>query len=224
MANTSHEEMVIQGGNFAVWIPATITAGEVSALGTAVMIEALEGTELTIKNPETESEVVTAVLDNGVTIEAESVSTVLDAKTGAEKSGSGADAFDAAKFTTQEVGAAALAEYQSMVGDYGFLCVPIGFNPQGTSEGYGFLFGKMTSDITRATKGNEFTSIPLEFTGRTGIAATGFDYTDMNTGFGIAVDPMGGAAITKIIDVANAFIAGDLTTLLTGKIVLKAAA
>jgi hypothetical protein len=48
MPNTSYQNMQIQGGNWAVILPAVFTNGQITSLGTAVKHEALESTSLTL--------------------------------------------------------------------------------------------------------------------------------------------------------------------------------
>lgn len=227
MANTSHTQMTVQGGNIAVIIPAVLVDGEVDSLGTPVLIEALESSGYTFKNPVTDTEVVSTTLENGVTVETETVSKVIDAKTGSQKAGSGADAFDLIKFRTDETARAAMLELKGLLGEHIFVCISQGFNPQGTSEGYVLLYGQITNDIEKAMQANQFAGVDVEITGRTGVASANFDESDLNgaSGFGIGVEPMGGTAITKIIDTAagtpNSLTSQELTDLLTGITVLK---
>ncbi len=228
MPNTSHEDIVLQGAGFAVFIPATFTAGEVSGVGTAIKIEALAdgGNELTFPSTESETEVISQSLANGVTVEAPAVTTILDAKTGIEKAKSGTDTGYKAKIASVESDQAAIAELAALLdGDEGFLCVHLGTKSDGSSDGYAFLYCKGIADMNVPLGANSVRQLQVEFGGQTFTPATGFDHTDLNTAFGIAVDPMGASAITLIIDGAgaNAFVAGDLTNLKAGKIVLKAA-
>lgn len=223
MANTSHQSMADEGGNFAVIIPITLTSGKAGSLGTPVKHEAVEGTEMTFSNAASSTEYISKVMDNGVTVEVEKNTKVVDGRTGAEKSGSG-DAVNKVSFTTLETSPDAVQELLALKDTYVLTCVPLGFGTDGTSMGYGFLLSKLSGDLVRTTKGNDIMSIKVEFAATTLEADAAFTHATLNTGFGIAVDPMGGDAITKIIDTGNAFTAGELTQLLAGEIVLKDAA
>lgn len=222
MSNTSHEHMIVQGGNLAVVLPATLVSGEVSALGTAIKHEALVSTEITLPAEETSNEVISQEMDNGVTVEMPKVTTIMSAVTGAEKTASGATSGYKIKFDTLEADRASIIEAAALLdGDTAFACVSLGELTDGSSDGYAFIYGVVSASLTRSTKGNQFASLSLEISGVEGVAASGFDHADLNTGFGITGDPMGGTAITKIIDTGNAFVAGDVTDLLAGKIVFK---
>jgi len=228
MPNTSHQDIVLQGASFAVFIPATYTAGEVSGVGTAIKLEALAdgGNELTFPSTETENEVISQKLANGVTVEAPAVTMLLSAVSGVEKAKSGADTGYRAKVATIEADAGVIAELAGILdGDTGFLCLHLGEKSDGTSDGYAFLFCKANADMTVSLAGNSVRQLAVEFAGQEFIPATAFDHVDLNAAFGIAVDPMGSDAITLIIDGAgaNAFIAGDVTVLKAGKILMKAA-
>jgi hypothetical protein len=215
--------MSAEGANFAVVIPVTLTDGKASALGTAIKHEAIEGAEYTESNASNKVEYISSTMANGVSVEIPKVTKVLDGTTGAEKSGAG-DAVNKMSFTTLEVDAAAMEELSGIKGENVITCIPLGFGSDGSSFGYAFMLGKLSGDITRAMKGNSTITVKVEFSATTLVADVAFTFTTLNSAFGIAVDPMGGTAITKIIDVANAFTAGELTALFAGEIVYKDAA
>lgn len=217
MANTSHEHMVLQGGNFAVIFPVTLTSGEISAVGTIIKHEALEGCEYELAAGSDSDEVVTKEMDNGVAVEVPKVTKVISGVTGAEKAASGES--DKLRFTTLETDSASMTELQGLIGSTVFACIPTGEN-----DGFAFIHGKLSGSLSKATKGNEIQSVQVEITGAEGVAAAAFDHTDLNTAFTVAVEPMGAEAavdILKATPTTNHFAAGDLTDLLTGKIVLK---
>ncbi len=225
MANTSHENMILNGANFGVIIPATLSSGKIASLGTAIKHEAIESTEYEFAVSSDSDEVVSKELDNGVTVEAPKVTTVISAVTGAEKAASGDR--DKIRFTTLELDNAAMAELQGLIGEPCFVCIGTGMKTDGTLDGFAFLYGKLSGSLTHSTKGNELQSVQLEFSGTEGVADAGFDHTDLNTAFTTTVEPMGAEAaldILKASPTTNHFSAGDLTDLLTGKIVLKVAA
>lgn len=217
MANTSHQNMVMQGGNFAVIFPATLTNGEISAVGTIIKHEALEGCEYELAAGADNDEFISKVLDNGVTVEAPKVTTVLSAVTGAEKAASGDS--DKLRFTTLEVDNASMTELQGLIGETVFACIPTG-----DADGFAFIYGKISGSLSKASKGNELQTVQVEIAGSEGVAASGFTEATLNTAFTVQVEPMGEAAavdILKATPTTNHLSSGDLTDLLTGKIVLK---
>lgn len=244
MANDSHESMIIQGNNFAVMIPVVLTTGstsEIESLGTVIKHEAIVDTTIDIPtSASAKSEYISTTMDNGTTLEVPKVTTTLDATTGSEKAGSGSDANPKISFTTLEVSRTAFSEIvgHAQSGTPIFLCVGLGKTTTGAQDGYAFMLGKISSNLQRGTKGNEFVNNKLEFSGVTATAGPGvtgppvvaeFDETALNddtTGFGVGVEPMGDAAITAIIHstgTSNVFTSGELAELLAGKIVFKAA-
>lgn len=217
MANTSHQSMVLEGGNYAVIIPATLTDGEISAVGTPIKHEALESAEYELAAGSDSEETITKLMDNGVTVEAPAVTKVLSAVTGAEKNASGDR--DKIRFTTLEVDQAAMAELQALIGDPCFVCIPTG-----DGDGFAFVYGKLSGTLTKSTKGNELQVLPVEFTGTEGVTDGTFAESNLNTAFTMTVEPMGEGAtvdIFKSTPTTNHFTSADLTDLLTGKIVLK---
>jgi hypothetical protein len=234
MANTSNTEMIVQGASLAVIIPATLTSGKISALGTAILHEAI--TDASVMVPaaaSSKTEYISTTLANGVTVEVEKNSMTLDGVTGSEKSGSGSDSKCKIAFTTNEVCRAAYKELVdlSIAGTPCIVCIGLGEKPSGDQDGYAFLLAKITNDLERSAKGNEYQTLKVEFSATTGVADTGFDETDINTAFAIGANPMGGDAITAILHAAaqtpppasNEFASADVTDLLAGKVVLKAA-
>lgn len=234
MANTSNTEMVVQGESLAVIVPVTLASGKISALGTPILHEAI--TDASVTTPaaaSSKTEYISTTLANGVTVEVEKNSMTLDGVTGTEKSGSGSDSKCKIAFTTNEVCRAAYKELAdlSIAGTPCIVCVGLGEKPTGDQDGYAFMLGKITNDLEKSAKGNEFQTLKVEFGATTGVAETGFDETDVNTAFAIGANPMGGDAITAILHAAaqtpppasNQFASADLTELLAGKIVFKAA-
>lgn len=223
MANTSHESVILNGGGWAVVVPATLSSGKISSLGTAIKHEAIENTEYECAVSSDSDEVVTKELDNGVTLEAPKITKTMSAVTGAEKAASGDR--DKIRFTTVEVDHAAMLEIQALIGVPCFIGLSSGTKADGSNDGLVFMYGKLSSSLTHATKGNEIQGLQLEFSGTEGVADTGFDHTDVNTAFTTTVEPLGADAAVDVLKASpttNHLDAGDLTDLLTGKIVLKA--
>ena len=225
MANTSHENFVVQGGNFLVYIPGTYdTDGKLASLGTAVKFEALIDAKVTIPFDATKTEYNSITLANGATVEVPKNTKVYDGVTGTEKSGAGSEGYASIEMTSSETDNDSITALQAISGTQGIACVSRGEDALGANAGYVFVHCRPTGKIELAQSGNKFQDVKTTFEGLSGVAATGFDFADLNTAFGIAVDPMASDAITKIIDTGNAFVAGDLTALMDGEAVLMDAA
>lgn len=222
MANTSHESMVLRGCNFAIILPAVLTSGKISSVATAIKHEALESTSYELAALSSSDEVISFTLENGVTVEAPKTTKTISAVTGVEKAAGGAK--DKITIVTAEADYAAMLELQGLMGDQLFIGIGTGYKSDGSIDGFAFIHGKISNALTHSAEADKVQTVSIEISGAEGVADTGFDHTDLNTAFTTTVEPMGADAaldILKASPTTNHFSAGDLTNLLSGKVVLK---
>lgn len=200
------EELYINGHNFAIIYPYTVESGTLT-LGTPIPFEALS--ETSIKDPMSagKPEFTQAVLDNGVTIEGRKVTKVLDAATGEEKPGGGGDNVPTIRFTTYEASPTKLAALKALYDDPVFIVVGMGEDASGQADdAVAVLHGKITSDIERGTKGNEFISYPVEVSGESVSGITAAVVTSWLT----TIEPLGADDEITITTLTEAHITGTL--------------
>lgn len=223
----SVDRMSFQGGSAGWLLPVTLgtsaDAGKYNGVGTAITYDALEKTEyeFPFTGSSSTQEFNSQPLAHGVTVEVPKVVKVLDAA-GVEKAGSGSSAIHKMILTMTET------DHQFLVDMMAIDDKPvIAVIPQGDTDaaGYVYLLGKPTGSVKKTLAGNTAQTVAVEFNGvQLALAAAKADadvVTDVTAAIE-AVTQLGGAELDP--NTGGPIVAGDVTRLLSGKLVFKKAA
>lgn len=162
------------------------------------------------------TEFIEATAANGMLVQWNKETTVLDGVTGTVKTGGSTGGGHKLKFTSLQWGKTLASALPPLLGKLVLACIPIGENVTTSENGFFYLVGKLSGTISYDAAGEEVVAIALEITGTSWTSTGSTADTAIIAALG-AITPVGKTvAVTPV-----ALVSGDVTTLKAGEIVVK---
>lgn len=208
-------------GKAAAWVvPTVLTGSEITGVGTPLLIDTVTKTEPKYAKSASasKSESISIGLANGVTLEAPKETRAYDIASGDLKA-SGGDGADTDKISIglSKTEGWIVTNIVPLRNIPALICVPTMENQGGTEEGFYFLLGLLSSEVSLPNEGNKILEATYEFSGKSSTASGGgATALELNLA---SITMIGGATCDPPV-----LTSGDVTNLLKGEIVFKAAA
>jgi hypothetical protein len=233
-----------KGGHSAAWaLPLTLSGNAITAVGTAITFKAIGRHEAVLAAVGGASgggggtDVISTPLADGVTVELNRVTRKIEGTTGLNKNAGGGGtgggaAVDIVRWTSILTGRTKIVEAAGMRGKVFLTCIPSPDAVDVTEEGFYFLIGTHTSEVPVAGEPETIGTLVYEFQGGTAYTS-GFAGADEAARNDALIAAITFGPITPASNVPEYVVppitpptltADDLTTLLKGEIVIKAAA
>lgn len=210
-------DTLIRGEAIAGIAPLTLNgSGQINAVGSFINHTMAKdyGPEYAQPDSASSSSFVEFTAANGIKVQWNQETAVLDGTTGTAKAAGASGNADKIKYSAAGVPKADRELIRGMLGLAVLVWIPTGIKGDGSIEGYQYLVGTLTNFGEDQRQAETVASISVEVTGKSYAATTAGD-TALATGPG-SVTPIGKAAVTP-----TALTSGDLTALKAGKIVTK---
>jgi len=217
-------DVLAQGGAAAWILPLTLSSGKLNGVGTVQKFQVVGkvGYSFPVGSESTETKYTQINLANGVTMEKDQRSTVIDGSGNAKAGGSSGNV-DTVSFDTYENSHTVISALKA-IGDNPVLIV----FPQGetNADGFGYMVGRFSSEVSVERSGNAAGATSLQFKGKAYEATGSFTHTAINTAI-TSITQLGTGTIlnpsANVVTTSAALASGDIANpgLLAGTIVFK---